>query len=133
MVIMVKKLYLLFGTLATSATISTALVSVSGCSHKIITSSKRVNQSLTSQFGDKQKPLRVVDPWLGPVDVSSPTITGVIALALFHQDKTGILTIDVVTAIEFSSDEKIYPGLCVCVTATFKHRMADIFVLAVYQ
>ena len=82
MVIMVKKLYLLFGTLATSATISTALVSVSGCSHKVITSSKRVNQSLTSQFGDKKKPLQVVDPWLGPVDVSDPTITGLIALAL---------------------------------------------------
>ena len=132
MVIMVKKLYLLFGTLATS-TISTALVSVSGCSHKIVTHSKRVNQSLTSQFGDKKKPLQVVDPWLGPVDVSDPTITGLIALALWKQDTTGILTIDVVTAIEFSSDEKIYPGLCVCVTATFKHRMTDIFVLAVYQ
>lgn len=133
MVVMVKKLYLLFGTLVTSAIISTTLVSVSGCSHKIITSSKRVNQSLTSQFGNKIKPLKVAYPWIRPVDVSSKTITGVIALALYNQDTTGILTIDIVAAIEFSSDKKIYPGLCVCVTATFKHRMADIFVLAVYQ
>lgn len=122
-----------FGTLATSATISTALVSVSGCSHKIITSSKRVNQSLKSQFGNKTKPLKVTYPLLGPVDVGNKTITGIIRLALFDQDTTGILTIGVVEAIEFSSDEKIYPGLCVCVTATFKHRMTDIFVFAVYQ
>ena len=127
-----KGLFLLWTTF-TSASATNTLVTDLRHSYKIQTSAKKVAQALKSQFGDKKKPLRVVEPWLEPVDVSDPTITGPIALALWKQDTTGILTGNVVTAIEFSSDEKIYPGLCVCVTATFKHRMTDIFVLAVYQ
>ena len=124
-----KGLFLLWTTF-TSASATNTLVTDLRHSYKIQTSAKKVAQALKSQFGDKKKPLRVVEPWLEPVDVSDPTITGPIALALWKQDTTGILTGNVVAAITFSG-EKIYPWLYSCITAHYKHITTDIFILLV--